>query len=88
MGKGRKSIKKRNSIKPPEASWLNDGHHNSKEPKGDFLVVEWLRLQASAAGGTGSIPDCGTKIPCQDMGKKQKLIPKKKSMVNTKNFFK
>ena len=27
------------------------------------LVVEWVRLQASTAGGTGSIPGQGTKIP-------------------------
>ena len=27
------------------------------------LAVQWLRLQASSAGGTGLIPDLGTKIP-------------------------
>ena len=27
------------------------------------LVVQWVRLQASIAGGTGSIPGQGTKIP-------------------------
>ena len=27
------------------------------------LVVQWLRLQASTAGGTDSIPGLGTKIP-------------------------
>ena len=27
------------------------------------LVVQWLRLQASTAGGMGSIPGQGTKIP-------------------------
>ena len=26
-------------------------------------VVQWLRLRASTAGGTGSIPGPGTKIP-------------------------
>ena len=29
---------------------------------GTSLVVEWLRLQASKAGGTGSIPGTRTKI--------------------------
>lgn len=29
---------------------------------GAFLVVQWLRLLASTAGGTGSIPGLGTKI--------------------------
>ena len=27
------------------------------------LVVQWLRLCTSTAGGTGSIPGLGTKIP-------------------------
>ena len=26
-------------------------------------MAQWLRLCASTAGGTGSIPDLGTKIP-------------------------
>ena len=29
---------------------------------GNSLVVQWLGLQASTAGGTGLIPDQGTKI--------------------------
>ena len=29
---------------------------------GTSLVVQWLRLHASIAGGTGSIPGRGTKI--------------------------
>ena len=41
------------------------------------LVVQWLRLQASTAGGMDSIPDHGTKIPhakwlSQKIGKKTK----------------
>ena len=35
----------------------------SKEKNGGFPGVQWLRLQASNARGTGSIPDWGTKIP-------------------------
>ena len=31
--------------------------------KGDFLAVQWLRLCTSTAGGMGSIPAQGTKIP-------------------------
>ena len=30
---------------------------------GTSLVVQWLRLRASTAGGVGSIPGQGTKIP-------------------------
>ena len=30
---------------------------------GISLVVQWLRLCGSTAGGTGSIPGQGTKIP-------------------------
>ena len=30
---------------------------------GISLVVQWLRLRASTAGGKGSIPGWGTKIP-------------------------
>ena len=30
---------------------------------GASLVVQWLRLHASTAGGMGSIPGRGTKIP-------------------------
>ena len=30
---------------------------------GNFLVVQWLRLHASTAGGPDSIPGQGTKIP-------------------------
>ena len=30
---------------------------------GTSLAVQWLRLQASTAGGMGSVPGLGTKIP-------------------------
>ena len=30
---------------------------------GTSLAVQWLRLHASTAGGAGSIPGWGTKIP-------------------------
>ena len=30
---------------------------------GSSLMVQWLRLGAASAGGTGSIPGQGTKIP-------------------------
>ena len=39
---------------------------------GTSLVVQWLRLHASTAGGTGSIPGGGTKIPHATQPKKEK----------------
>ena len=43
---------------------------------GAFLVVEWLKLHASTAGGSGSIPGQGTKIPyaAQHNQKKKKKV--------------
>ena len=38
------------------------GKFESKLQRGTSLVVQWLRLHASTAGGTGSIPVQGTKI--------------------------
>ena len=49
-------------------------------PKGALvtsLVVQWLRLHASTAGGTGSIPGQGAKIPhptCRAAKKKKKRV--------------
>ena len=34
-----------------------------KQSSGSSLVVQWLRLCASSAGGVGSIPGQGAKIP-------------------------
>ena len=31
--------------------------------RGDFPAIQWLRLCASNAGGMGSIPGWGTKVP-------------------------
>ena len=36
-----------------------------KEWAGTSLAIQWLRLCVSTAGGTGSIPGRGTKIPPQ-----------------------
>ena len=45
---------------------------DAKNPTaGASLVVQWLRLCASTAGGMGSIPGWGTKIP-HDAGSGQK----------------
>ena len=43
-----------------------------KSEKGDFLVVQWLRLCASTAGGLGSIPGGGAKsLHAQQRSNKQ-----------------
>ena len=51
---------------------------------GTSQEVQWLRLQASNAGGTGSAPGQGTKIPhaaqCKDK-KKFEYIKKKNKQV-------
>ena len=39
---------------------------------GTSLVVQWLRLCASNAGGVGSIPGQGAKIPYASWPKKPK----------------
>ena len=38
---------------------------------GTSLAVQWLRLHAPSAGGMGSIPDQGTKIPHATWPKKR-----------------
>ena len=41
-----------------------DGHFQMKRrAQGSSLAVQWLGLHASIAGGMGSIPGWGTKIP-------------------------
>ena len=41
------------------------------------MVVQWLRLRALNAGGTGSIPGQGTKTPCASQcGQKKKSLEK------------
>ena len=42
---------------------LSENGNLKKIYGGTSLVVQWLRLRASTAGGTGSIPGQGTKIP-------------------------
>ena len=37
--------------------------YSLKDNKGASLAVQWLRLRAANAGGEGSIPGGGTKIP-------------------------
>ena len=53
----------------------NEGR--SKNPgHGTSLVVQWLRLHASNAGGAGSIPDRGAKIPHASRPKNQNIKQK------------
>ena len=48
-------------------------HLISRDPLGASLEAQWLRLPASTAGGLGSIPGRGTKIPdATQCGKKLK----------------
>ena len=57
---------------------------------GKSLVVQWLGLHASTAGGTDSIPGCGTKIPhAMQYGQKEKNKNKNKKtlkQISTKNL--
>ena len=51
---------------------------------GTSLAVQWLRLRTSAAGGAGSIPGRGTKIPhATQHGQKKR---KKERSVMCKEF--
>ena len=45
--------------------------------KENSLVVQWLELSGSTAGGPGSIPGWGTKIPHALQPKKKKNTMKK-----------
>ena len=42
---------------------MRSRRQNQLEFNGTSLAVQWLRLHASTAGGMGSIPGLGTKIP-------------------------
>ena len=42
--------------------------------QGTSLAVQWLRLRTSTAGGAGSIPAQGTKIPHDAQPKKKKRV--------------
>ena len=53
---------------PPQMRWLQLAALGgliwlTRGGRGTSLAVRWLRLCASTAGGTGSIPGRGTKIP-------------------------
>ena len=54
------------------------GVHQGQVSSGKSLLVLWLGLHASAAGGTGSIPRWGTKIPHALRCSQKKRAKKKK----------
>ena len=54
------------------------------QAQGTSVVVQWLELHASTAGGTGSILGQGTKIPWVTCAKKEK---KQQSSVNLGSRF-
>ena len=58
------------------------GQNNSR----GFLEAEWLRLQASSAGGIGSIPGQGTKFP-QATWCSKKIKKKKKRFYIERRYF-
>ena len=51
--------------------------------RGTSLVVQWLRLHASTAGGTGSVPGRGTKITHGKREKEKKTTTKASSTKQT-----
>ena len=60
----------------------NTQDNDEKEGRrGNSLAVQWLGLRTSIAGGMGSIPGCGTKIPqaawCGQKQNKTKQTKKK-----------
>ena len=59
--------------------------HIKGAARGTSLEVQWLRLLASNAGGAGSIPGQGTKIPHVAWhGQKLKIKKKKKEEEETR----
>ena len=54
----RRPIFQRQELRPREVKTLTLNHI-----AGTSLVVQWLRLYTSTAGGKGLIPSRGTKIP-------------------------
>ena len=54
--------------------WETASQNNS--PQGTSLAVQWLRLHPSTAGGTGSIPGWGTKIPQASQRDQKKIRTK------------
>ena len=55
----------------------------NKKGRGTSLATQWLKLHASAAWGTGSIPARGTKIPqALRHGQKKKEREREKSTKN------
>ena len=51
------------SIIPVASSRSNNNYQNQNQTKpGTSLAVQWIRLCATIAGGTGLIPGWGTKI--------------------------
>ena len=64
-----------------QAFWM-ESYHLRLLP-GVSLVVQWLRLHASNAGGMGSIPGQGTKIPHASRPKKKFFF----FLINKKDYF-
>ena len=52
---------------------------------GTSLAVQWLRLRASTAGGTGLIPGQGTKIPPKKKKKGKMMTGSDGKFVNQKD---
>ena len=46
--------------------------------EGNSLVAQWLGLQASTAGGMGSIPGWGTKIPQAPQHRQKKKVEERR----------
>ena len=62
--------------------------NRARKVLGTFLVVQWLRLHASNARGTGSIPGQGTKIPqAVQCHQKKKKDPSTSLQITQFRFF-
>ena len=65
---------------------VNRQKFSKKNKCGIFLVVQWLRLQASNAATMGLIPGQGTKITPAVWPKKKKRISMKKTSKQERTF--
>ena len=70
----------------PESGKRSLGLPNKSDNSGTSLEVQWLRLRSSEAGGAGSIPGPGAKIPHAPQPKKKNQTITPTSVLTMGNY--